>query len=439
MSQLVGTWVAGDSGRELQYFILQDGVALDVSGATNIVVSLVRQSAGSDVSVIVTGAVLNPGTDGGFTWAGANAIGLFVPQPSARQASDVYEARVSFTLDGLIYWTDSFRIAVSRWGLETIPTAAIGLPTTTGLQEVVDAFGGNGGRIVLGGGGGTYYGDPDDPSVPLTLPGGIEIAGAGQTATIIGSPVLMAGSSGGIEDLSVRPDGTAYGIRIFSSGVFLARCFMRRLFVGASSHGAGDGPVNGIELDGAGVLLAEQVTAAFCTGHGLLADSTVALMPNTTLKFDCCSFVKNGLYGVKLMQSLLLAEFCGGNMENNTDPGAVGLPNGGELYAENAAGIFLQGVDFERGDAMDAPGTINHAVEVENCNTIAIERCNFVKTGNATRAFLLGGCNGASIRGNRFEGWGASGVCRISETCTNVHVGPNHIHDGSGWIEDYSR
>ena len=440
MSQLAGTWVAGDSGRELQYFVEQNGTPLDVTGATNIVVSLVRQSAGSDVSVVVTGAVLNPGSDGGFTWAGANAIGLFVPQPSARQAPDIYEARVSFTLDGLVYWTDAFRVAVSRWGLSTIPTAAIGLSTTTGLQEVVDAFGGNGGRIDLGGSGGIYYADPDDPSVPLTMPGGVEILGAGRTATIIGSPVLISGAGGGLEDVWVRPDGTAYGIRIYNGGAFVARCFFRRVLVGATFKGAGDGPVDGVQLDGAGVLLAEHLTCAFCTGYGLIADSTGA-EPNTTLKFDVCSFVQNGTLngggpgvntggGVRLLQSMTAAEFNGGNIEDN----AVN-----DFYAENAALLSLLGVDFEHSVTHF---TLTNVAEFQNCNTIAIEGCNFLKTGGATRAYSIQGCNGVSIgmgRPNRYEGWGAVGVGRIGETSRNVARGADHIFNGAGWIEDYSR
>jgi len=429
VTQLAGSWVAGDSGRELQYYILQNGVALDVTDATNIVVSLVRQSAGSDVSVIVTGAVINPGTDGGFTWAGANAIGLFVPQPSARQSADIYEARVSFTLDGLVYWTDPFRIQVNRWGLSTIPTAAIGLDTSLDLQDVVDAFGGNGGRIELGGGGGVYYARVSDPTIPLTLPGGVEIVGAGRTTTILGSPVLVQGASSGLEDLFVRPDGAAYGIRFYNGGAFVSRGFLRRVLVGATTHGAGDGPINGIEMDGAGVFLGEHVTVGFCTGHGLLVDSTGA-EPNTTLQFDCCSFVKNGLYGVKIMASCTLAEFRGGNMENN---------DSGEFYAESSSGIALMAVDFERGDTLDPPATVDRLVDITNCNNVAIERCNFLKIGNATRAFSIAGGGGMTVRGNRFDGWGTVGVCRIGETCTNVHVGVNHIQNGSGWIEDYSR
>jgi hypothetical protein len=431
MSQLIGTWVAGDSGKELQYYVTQGGVALDVTGATNIVLSLVRKSGGSDTSVVISGAILSPASGGGFTWAGANAVGLYVAQPSSRQDVHIYEARVSFTLSGLVYWTDSFRIAVTLWGLSTVPSAAAGLDSGLSLQDAVDALGSSGGRIDLGSG--TYYSDPASPTTPLVVPGGVYFHGHGPDATIIGSPILVTGAHTGFEDLCARAPGAAYGIKIFSSGSFLSRCFFRRVTVGASYHGAGDGPVDGIQFDGAGVLLAQQLTAAFCTGNGLLADSTVANFPNTTLKFDTCSFVKNGLYGVSLAQSLTIAEFQGGNMENN---------GSGELLASSAAGVSLLDVDFERGDSQDPPPSINNVVEMQNCNMVSINGCNFVKTSGATRAFLLAGCSGGGIGSgspNRFEGWGAVGVGRISETCRNIHRGVNHIFNGSGWLEDYSR
>src|SRR6185369_1916855 len=119
MSQLVGTWVSGDSGKELQYYVTQSGSPLDVTGATSIVLSLVRRDAGSDAVVVISGAIISPASGGGFRWAGANAVGLYVPQPSSRLAVHIYEARVSFVLAGATYWTESFRLAVTQWGLST--------------------------------------------------------------------------------------------------------------------------------------------------------------------------------------------------------------------------------------------------------------------------------------------------------------------------------
>lgn len=427
MSQLAGTWVAGDSGKEFQYYVTSGGVPLDVSAATNIVLSLVRRSAGSDVSVVIPGTVISPGTGGGLAWAGANAIGLYVPQPDSRLTADIYEARVSFTLSSGTYWTETFRVAVNRWGLSTVPTSRATLDPGASLQEAVDALGGNGGTIYLGAG--TYYADPSSPSTPLTMAGGVELEGVGVHATALGSPALVSGSLSGFRKLWVRPAGTSYGVRIYDGGnPFIARCFFDRVFVGASAAGAGDGPVDGIQIDGAGLILAEQLTCGFNTGNGLLVDST-GMQPNTTLKFDMCSFTLNGGYGVKIMQSSTIAEFDGGSMEDNTTA---------EFYAESCALVALKHVDFERGSTAGLPTAAN-VVQMQNVNAFRIEDCSFFKIAAATRAFFIDGSVAGVYEGNRFDSWGAVGVARISETCTNVRRGVNHIVNGGGWIEDYSR
>lgn len=316
--------------------------------------------------------------------------------------------------------------SILTWGTPAAtPPSSFGVTALDGLQPIVDALGVNGGLVQLGDG--DFYGDPANPSTPLTVPAAVTLRGLGVAKTRIKSPILISSASAGIEYLTVRPSGTSYGVRIYNGGSpFIARCWFKQVFIGASSKGAGDGPVNGLELDGAGVLEADQLTCAFCTGYGLLADST-GLEPNTTLKFDVCSFVQNTLGGARLLQSMTIAEFNGGNMEDN---------GGHDFYAENAAGIGLLGVDFEHSATHF---TITNSAEMQNCNTIRIVGCNFLKTGGTTRGFLLSGCNGINVGGNRFEGWGANGVFRISETCTNAVRWPNHIHNGNGWEEDYSR
>jgi hypothetical protein len=300
-----------------------------------------------------------------------------------------------------------------------------------GLQPIVDSFGGLGGKIQIGRG--TYYGDPLNPTADLVLPSNVEINGVAKDTSIIGSPVLMQAGNSGLSDLAVRPPGAAFGVKIYNGGSpFISRCYFRRVLIGASFKGAGDGPVLGLVLDGAGVLYAEQMTIASCTSHGLLADSTGS-EPNTTLKFDSCTFNLNGGYGVRLLQSLTIAEFNGGNMEDN---------DLGEVYCEAAAGLFFRGVDFERGPYGSPPVTppsVADVIEMENCNTIVIEGCNFLKVSSVTRAIGLGGCAGGVIEGNRFEGWGTNGIFRVGETCKDFRVGENRIHSGNGWIEDYSR
>jgi hypothetical protein len=296
------------------------------------------------------------------------------------------------------------------------------------LQPMVDNLGVNGVRLKLGEG--LFLAVDGSASTPLVVPGGVTITGDGAASTTIGCPVLITGSQTGLESLWVRPPSTAYGVRIYNGGSpFIARCFFDHVFVGASFKGAGDGPIDGIQLDGAGVIEADHLTVAACTGHGLLFDST-GLEPNTTFKGNVCSFVKNGGFGVRILQSCTLAEFSGGNMENN---------DAGELYAENVTGVRLLGVDYERGDPLQPPATVTNVIEMQNCNQIEIIGCNMLKTGNATRSFFLAGCNGGIVEGNRFTGWGANGVARISESSRNFRRGVNHIADGSGWFEDYSR
>lgn len=124
MSQSVGTWVAGDSGKTFQYFATQDGVPLDVTGATTIRLQLIRLASGVEQIVTITGAIVSPGTLGAFEWVGANAIGVNVSSPPSRQEVHVYEARVTFVLAGLTYFTDPFRIAVTKWGASTVATSS---------------------------------------------------------------------------------------------------------------------------------------------------------------------------------------------------------------------------------------------------------------------------------------------------------------------------
>jgi hypothetical protein len=115
----------------------------------------------------------------------------------------------------------------------------------------------------------------------------------------------------------------------------------------------------------------------------------------------------------------------------------------GEFYAESAALISLNAVDFERGPFGSppvTPPTVNNVVEMQNVNTVEILGCNFLKLSSATRAFLLAGVGPLRHGGNRFEGWGANGVYRISENCSGVvKVSPNNIVGSLGWEEDYSR
>ena len=110
MSQLVGTWVRGDTGRPLVYTVLLDGTALDVSSATSVSLSLVRMASGSDVTLSVSAASV--AADGKITFTFGAAT---FDAPASRTAPDVYEARIKFTLNGGVYYTDAFRIAITKF------------------------------------------------------------------------------------------------------------------------------------------------------------------------------------------------------------------------------------------------------------------------------------------------------------------------------------
>ena len=108
----MGTWVYGDTGKKLQFTVEEDGVALDVTSATSIVLNLVRLGSSGDVIDTVSGTVLAPGTDGTFEFA---SIGTELAEPTSRLQPDVYECRISFVLSTKTYWTDAFRIGCVKF------------------------------------------------------------------------------------------------------------------------------------------------------------------------------------------------------------------------------------------------------------------------------------------------------------------------------------
>jgi hypothetical protein len=433
LSQLVGNWVAGDSGKTLTYAVTQNGVALDLTGATNIVLSLVRRASGSDVSVVIPGAIADA-AGGILQWAGTSAVGLYVPQPASRLATDVYEARVSFTLSSGTYWTDLFRVGVNNWGLSTTPTSVTELDPTMSLQDEIDALGPSGGTILLRNG--TYYGasGSSSPLDPLVISSFVTLIGEARDGVVIASPISIQGINNGLRRMHVNPIGADYGVKIYNGGAFLARNWMDHVWIGGNDQGsaaAGNAPRDGLVLDGAGVFLAQRVTMAFNRRHGLSADQTGA-QPNTTLKFDTCSFVANGFgptevtgNGIDLQASLSIAEFDGGNSEGNKFA---------EFNASNMNNIRLRDFDFETSEVMAAQALFG------GCNPILVDNCNFfTASGKATRALSFATCVGVRVLPNRYSGWTNVGIVRLDENCTNCWVDPMQINTGNCWVEDYSR
>jgi hypothetical protein len=301
------------------------------------------------------------------------------------------------------------------------------VPAGTQLQAFIDGLG-VGATILLEKG--TYYAVNATPTTPLTITSShyqLKIIGMGQDYSKIASPVLVESGQIHMEHLWVYPPSATYCVKVFKSGSFLSRGSFNQVRLGADNAGSVDKPTTGLQLDGAGLLLAEQLLCAFCSGNGLLVDSTAA-EPNTTLKFDMCSFVGNGAYGVKLMGSCTIAEFNGGNAEQNVS---------GEIYAEDMNNLRIVGFDFETNQVM------GNQLECQNCSPVEVTGCNFVTaSGKATRAILLAGSSGFTVDQNRFSGYGSVGVVRISETCLNARIGVNTIANSGateGWLEDYSR
>jgi len=301
------------------------------------------------------------------------------------------------------------------------------------LQTLIDGVG-SGATIFLNKGSFYGAGGSGTPSTALTITDShynLRIIGMGQDYSLIKSPILITTGRIGLRDLGVRPSGTSYGVKIYDSGAFVARCHMQRVWIGASSLGAGDGPTDGLVLDGAGLLHADQCLFAFNTGFGTLIDSTGA-EPNTTLLFTMCSWVQNSKYGLKSLESLTNLDIIGGNIEGNSQTAGYG-----EAYCEGGTNISFRGVDFEPGK------TMTNTLEFQNCNPVLIEGCNFgVTAGTNTRAILIQGGLGHQIWNNRFSGWDNKGVIRISSNVTNAWVGPNVFLDGgggTGWVEDQSK
>lgn len=112
MSQLIGTWVSGDTGKKLRYTVEEDGTAFDVTGATLIILTAVRVGSSGDTVDTSNGSIYGTATNGTFEFA---TIGTDLASPASRMQSYVYECRITFTKSGLVYWTDAFRLALVKF------------------------------------------------------------------------------------------------------------------------------------------------------------------------------------------------------------------------------------------------------------------------------------------------------------------------------------
>lgn len=333
-----------------------------------------------------------------------------------------------------------------QWGTTPATPPAATLDPANGLQPIVNAIAAaaNGGIIDLGDG--FYYADPANPATPLTIPAGaynLRIRGRTAQGTIIGSPVLWQAGKMGLSDLHIDPPaGSAYGLKIYNGGSpFLSRHMLERIIIGDRGQAYAQGPTKGLHIDGGGVLQATQCTFAFCAGNGLYVDST-GTEPNTTLQFDMCSFVGNGEHGIHLLGSCSLAEFRGGNSEQNGRSAVPGVPSAWrELFADSMNGLIVHAFDFETDPDGGVAGTrsLDNAVEVISCRPVSFTKCNFEQVaGKATRALIISGSDNVEVLNNKFGNWTSVGVVRLSEDSRTCDCHGNQLSNNC-WIEDYSR
>jgi hypothetical protein len=117
VSQLLFTWVYGDAAALFAYTVLRDGVIVDMTNCTGVVLHLERQVDGSEKAyqTIDTNGGVDNGAIGLLTFGPfVTGITPSIPKPGGNGVPDVYEARISYLdPDSNITWTDPFRFAVA--------------------------------------------------------------------------------------------------------------------------------------------------------------------------------------------------------------------------------------------------------------------------------------------------------------------------------------
>lgn len=306
------------------------------------------------------------------------------------------------------------------------------------LQSILDGFsaptGGNWGYAggILRLGRGDFYGN-----LVLNQTCTV-IEGEGNGTVIHGSISIQAGQCT-LSNFTVRAEGAAYGIKLYrppslGGGLGVPRCKLEKLFVGATSEGAGNGPVVGLWLDGAILTSVNDCTFAFNTGSGIYSDTSDpagAWSTNVNI-FRNCTMNGNGRYGYEGVvgvgaASQLGNEFHNGNIESN-GLGAV-LASG-----QNLLGFF--GVDFENGK------TVTDLVAIGSSSPVFMERCHFISPGQvATRAAVFSSCATVSFKNNRMTGFPAGRVVLFDENSNNVDSRGNEFGEGDTlrYIQNRSR
>jgi hypothetical protein len=318
------------------------------------------------------------------------------------------------------------------------PPVKVSLPESdTQLQKVLDSFGPSdgsqsGGILYLPRG--EYFGNIT-VNWPFT-----QIVGDGDGSRIHGKILCKAGYCT-FDNFWAMGTGQHYGIRL-SQGEFggavptagVPRVQMNRVRIGATFEGAGDGPFNGLELDGAIVCDFRKCVFSFGTGSGVYITTTGGAggWSTNVNHFRGCAMNGNSRYGAEIIGGGVMGpSFMGGNIESN------GL---GAFTASTVTGLQIRGVDFENGVAH----TVATLIAIQgNCNPFVIHDCN-ITLGDGqsvtSRGILVSGSNQGSIRRNRFSGFNPGRtvpIVTVGADCANVIYEPGGMFDSAGGANNF--
>lgn len=108
---LLATYTYGDTARAFQPTMTQAGTALNLTGATSIVMTGVSPRSSGDLNMSVNGSLL-VAASGSLTFP---SMGTEFPQPATIRGTDVYQCRITYTLAAVNYVSDPFMLACQRF------------------------------------------------------------------------------------------------------------------------------------------------------------------------------------------------------------------------------------------------------------------------------------------------------------------------------------
>lgn len=269
----------------------------------------------------------------------------------------------------------------------------------------------------------------------------VELCGDGEGTEILGKVTVIATRTN-IHNLCIRGVGKPYALRFqrkqFAAGAGnIPRNTVRNLVIGASFQGAGDGPVNGVEIDGSWLNTFECVTSAFCTGHGWVIDSTTE-EPSTTHTFIECSATLNALNGWEIRQSLTGGKWLGGSAEGN----GYGAPTTShEINMASVISCSFKGVHIESTTALTLA-----QVFMSNCSAITFEGNTFAQKLDDMTHLPIGvprwlegaSCNKCRVHNNLVNNWGGGRGVQFDERGYGNECYNNHPSDAVTPVDNRS-